>query len=83
MATPDALYPAVAAVAVAIIGVIGNAVRPRGKDDADLDSEASELENELDLLRNLSSAWQEERDRRLDLERRLAECEEREKKREQ
>lgn len=82
MSTPDALYPAVAAVIVALIGVAGNAFRPRRK-DADLDDEASELEAELDLLRNLSSAWQEERDRRLDLERRLADCEEREKKREQ
>lgn len=84
MDAPDALYTAVAAVVVAVIGVLGNAIsqnRKRGNDD--VEAEAVALETDLNVIRALSTLLDQSEQRRVDAERRLAACEAREQVREQ
>lgn len=76
----DALYPAVAAVAVAVVGVLGNLVARR-RGDPELEDEAADLERDLNILRALAASLEAETARRIKAEQHLAACEAREQAR--
>lgn len=81
-AAPDAVWPAISAIVVAFFGLLGVLASQRRRTRrSEEDDDAAALSAELNLVRSMSLLL-EERDRRiLNLERRLAACEAREKAR--
>lgn len=73
MATPDALYPAVAAIGVALIGLVGNWIQSRRRSPENDDS---------NVITALASALAAEQARAERAEQRLIACEARERARE-
>lgn len=72
---------AFSALGVALIGVIGNNINIRRK-QPEVEHEAADLEQDLNIMRALASALEQETKRRVNAERRLAACEAREQVRE-
>lgn len=82
MEAPDALYTALASVIGSSLLFISTLiVGRRDKDDPEVEQEADDLEQDLDLMKALASAWKAEEERRIEAERRLAACEARERSR--